>query len=97
MDQVSASKSQVTIIVILLALFLALFSYNTFAPRPPKPATQWEYRIQAIPDEHFEDSINKLGAQGWDLVFARRASNVEGDAATFSYEVIFKRLRVSGR
>ena len=35
--------------------------------------------------------MNLHGENGWELVFARRASGIDDN---FAYEVIFKRLRV---
>jgi hypothetical protein len=55
--------------------------------QPPKDI-KWEYKITSIPDANFTQDINKLGDEGWELVFARRAS---GGGGEFSYEMIFKR------
>ena len=40
----------------------------------------------------FETGMNGLGEQGWEMVFARRAP---GENDRMSYEVIFKRPKVS--
>ena len=54
--------------------------------------TAWEYKIASISDESFEREINVLGIDGWELVFARRASVGElGGDHSFVYEMIFKR------
>lgn len=56
-----------------------------------KPTTvRWEYRIEPSPDLSFEDSAATYGADGWELVTARRATSTYGPA---SYEMIFKRPR----
>ena len=52
---------------------------------------QWEYRIESLPDRTFDQRINALGQEGWELVFARRASDGSDYSPTFSYEMIFKR------
>jgi hypothetical protein len=54
--------------------------------QPPKDI-KWEYKITAVPDANFTEDMNKLGNEGWELVFARRASG----GGEFSYEMIFKR------
>jgi hypothetical protein len=52
---------------------------------------QWEYRIESFPDRSFDQRINALGRDGWELVFARRASDSSDYSPTYSYEMIFKR------
>ena len=79
------------VIILLLVLALALSAYTAFSPVAVKSATHWEYMIEAIPDGSFEESINKLGAQGWELVSARRATSSVGENTEYSYEMIFKR------
>jgi hypothetical protein len=49
-----------------------------------------QYRIEDVSDSGFTKTMNELGADGWELVFARRASD-DITHSVFSYEVIFKR------
>lgn len=58
-----------------------------------KPAPQWEYILTTILDEAFTTTINGYGKEGWELVFARRASDGSESRSKFSYEVIFKRRK----
>ena len=53
--------------------------------------TRWEYRIEDVPDRSFNDEMNKMGEEGWELVFARRASDGSEYHPTMSYEMILKR------
>jgi len=78
------------ILVALVVVIVTLLSWNVFR------AEKWEYKIEAVNDLTFNTDINKLGAEGWELVFARRASSGPADATAkpeFSYEMIFKRRR----
>jgi hypothetical protein len=82
------TRSQATLICILLLFCTGLLTWHTF-----KSPQKWEYRIESIPDISFDSEINRLGAQGWEMVFARRASSGSdlSEKPTFSYEIIFKR------
>ena len=51
---------------------------------------EWEYKVEAVPDVSFDTSMNKLGSEQWELVFARRAQS-DGE---FAYEMIFKRPKI---
>jgi hypothetical protein len=47
--------------------------------------------IAAPKDEELKTVIDKLGADGWELVFARRASDGDSRDPKMSYEMIFKK------
>jgi hypothetical protein len=81
--------SNVISAVALIGLLL-LLTFSTFAGQKTQ-AIVWEYRIESIPDITFTESINLLGAEGWELASARRAQDSITD--TFSYECIFKRIK----
>jgi hypothetical protein len=76
--------------VLLLLILVAFVAWGYL-----KPAQRWEYKIETVADEQFSTEINKLGDDGWEMVFARRASSEVSDITKekpkFSYEMIFKR------
>lgn len=49
---------------------------------------QYEFMIKSVPDLEWATEAQKLGQEGWGLVFARRAKDGEGD---YAYECIFQR------
>jgi hypothetical protein len=83
----SAQGLQAATLLLLAGVFaLLLFSVVTHMRAP-----RWEYMIESVPDAGFQKSMDTLGNQGWEMVFARRASSDVAGKAEFSYEVIFKR------
>jgi len=75
----------------LLSAILALLLWTNVGRLPHLMPATWEYAIKSVPDTGFDDEMNKMGQDGWELVFARRASNGASESPSFSYEVIFKR------
>ncbi len=72
---------------------LALLALASFAVLdawiPNLKATQrWEYKTVFKADLVLRIALDKLGAEGWELVFARRA---RADDRVMGYEMIFKR------
>ena len=84
------SLSQDSLIMVTLIGILGILLTNTLiGSKLGKVA--WEYQIESVPDLSFDTTMNELGKEGWELVFARRASNPTTD--DFSYECIFKRKK----
>ncbi|QDU47743.1 DUF4177 domain-containing protein [Gimesia panareensis] len=78
------SLSFVLVILVASILVIQLLSI----PLNASTAPQWEYKIVSPKDSVLTDELNELGAQGWEVVTARRAS---GYNDSFSYEMILKR------
>lgn len=57
-----------------LVLLAAIFALLLVSAVGRLVGTHWEYKIASIPDTTFDKSMADLGSQGWELVFARRAS-----------------------
>jgi len=54
------------------------------------PTQKWEYRIESPSDGRFQESMDKYGSEGWELVYSRRARDESGE---MNYECIFKRKK----
>ncbi len=80
------TKIQYLILSALLAIIAAAEVLRLFAIGG---APDFEYRVEAVPDLQFDRKMTELGGDGWELVFARRAS----DKGDMLYEVILKRPR----
>ena len=92
----SPSTLVTPIVLLLLSACVTLLAWPLFKPAAHREAlTRWEYTVVAIPDAGFQAAMNKLGDEGWELVFARRASDGSRYDPEFSYEVILKRPKQS--
>jgi hypothetical protein len=65
-------------------------------PRPmadPAKPQEYEYITLAPPDSVFDETMNRLGHEGWELVSSRRASS----GGKMAYEVILRRVKRAGQ
>lgn len=78
------------VIACLIAVVLILWKLSSIEHLLDKKATrpQFEYKIKSPDDDKFTTTLDNLGKDGWELVFARRAS---GENHDMNYECIFKR------
>lgn len=81
---------QGTVGTLALLGILSILLINSFSGQKVQTVS-YEYRIESIPDLMFEESMDELGEEGWELVFARRAQDSITDE--FSYECIFKKVK----
>jgi hypothetical protein len=88
--QSNTSSIQGNWVILLLLVVIALLSFDLFGSRIGA-VPKWEYRIESPSDSAFDTEMEKLGEEGWELVFARRATTSTG--VTASYEMIFRRQR----
>lgn len=84
------SKAVIALGIALLVTSAATGAF-TFATSKAVSDPRWEYMILSVPDEMFTQQLDRLGANGWEMVFARRASDGNTTHSTMSYEMIFKR------
>ncbi|NMD00889.1 MAG: hypothetical protein GYA62_14385 [Bacteroidales bacterium] len=80
----SSTKFQNNILIILLLILVIIFSISLLESYN----NRYEYSIASIEDFLFDFTIDKIGNEGWELVFARRAINENSKGI---YECIFKR------
>lgn len=85
--QMNALIALLLVLVVIVGLQAAKAYEIPTAPTP----NRWEYKVGKIPDEKFEESMNKLGAEGWEAISARRATDSVSTTAPFYYEIIFRR------
>jgi hypothetical protein len=80
------SKLQYAFVCILLLVIAGAAAAPLALRKTVRPS--FEYKIVDIADQEFDSSTKQLGDEGWEIVFARRAS---GEDKTMAYEIIFKR------
>lgn len=95
-EEQSPARWQLNAVIGLLALvvLLTIVSLGQKWSELSKPAPKWEYAIQQVPDASFVETMNKAGANGWELVSARRATSddlASNPKPVFYYEMIFRR------
>lgn len=88
-----AVSARLNAIALLLVLILLVSAGQMFLNRALPE--QWQYTIVAPKDEELKTTIDKLGAEGWELVSARRASDGASTSPKMSYEMIFKKRGVA--
>ena len=92
------SKVQFGVLALLLAVIATMVALPVLMPKdppPPEPPAKvqvFDYKIVGVHDLDFDKEMAALGADGWDLVFARRATS-GGSFDTPMYECIFKHVR----
>jgi len=77
------TKGQGMAIILLLLVGMGFPLVSWIRPMP-----KWEYAIESPSDSYLQDKLKDMGSDGWELVFARRATSEYRDP---SYEMIFKR------
>jgi hypothetical protein len=81
--------ARLNVIAFVLVLVLLALAGQMFLNRALPE--QWQYTVAAPKDEDLSAVVNKLGASGWELVSARRASDGDSKDPKMSYEMIFKK------
>lgn len=77
--------------ILSLISVLLLFAILVVEVFPSLRSPSWEYRVESPGDSELQSKMDELGAEGWELVTARRATS--GGGLFVSYEMIFKRRK----
>lgn len=64
-------KNLMVVVIVLLAAVLVALLLNTYH----HPAEAWSYKVVTPSDAKLTETLNQLGAEGWEVVSARRASD----------------------
>jgi len=90
------TKTQFAVVAMLLVGILGFVAFPNFIQPQPLEVTpsrsnppKWEYKIDSYPDESVVSTLNELGASGWEVIEARRATG----GGTASYEFILRRAK----
>ena len=79
----------------IIALMVVIITLQVAALYESRRAEQWSYLVLAPKDAELAKQLEAVGVNGYELVFARRASDGNPISPTMSYEMIFKRRGVS--
>ena len=86
LDSIQKALSQIRALLLCIALAtVILAAAATLGMATGSP--NYEYQIVSPKDAEFSSTMNEIGQDGWELVFARRATGEVGA----SYEMILKR------
>ena len=88
-------RKKVWLIGIAAAILLGLVGWTGYGQKQRAPQMTWEYRVIFVPGVRnmSEETMNKLGAQGWELVTFQAINNEGGTIGAGNY--FFKRARAN--
>ena len=89
-------KTKIRLIAIVAIVLLGLIGLTVYGQKQQRATqTNWEYKVLFVPGirNMSEEMMNKLGAQGWELVTYQAINNEGGTIGAGNY--FFKRARAS--
>ncbi|MDT5061945.1 MAG: hypothetical protein QOH63_2404 [Acidobacteriota bacterium] len=89
-------KTKLWLIIIAAVILLGVVGWTGFGQKPQRAAlTAWEYKVVYVPGARnlSEDAMNRMGAQGWELITFQAINNEGGTIGAGNY--FFKRARTS--
>jgi hypothetical protein len=84
------TSGQLTILILLVGVLVLEMGWQIVRGMSVKRQT-WDYTVEAPPDEQFQSRLQALGAGGWEIVSARRATSEVSGRNVAAYEMILKR------
>jgi hypothetical protein len=89
-------KTKVWLPCIAAVILFGLVGWTGFGQKPQRtPLTTWEYKVVYIPGARnlSEGALNKMGAEGWELITFQAINNEGGTMGAGNY--FFKRARTN--
>ena len=89
-------RTRIWLIGIVAAILFGLVSWTGFGQRPQRTyQVTWEYKVMYVPGARnlSEEAMNKMGAQGWELITFQPINNEGGTIGAGNY--FFKRARTN--
>lgn len=89
-------KAKIRFVAVVAIVLIGLIGLTVYGQRQPPqrvPQTKWEYKVVFVPGVRnmSEETMNKLGAEGWELVTYQAINNEGGTIGAGNY--FFKRAR----
>lgn len=89
-------KTKVWLLGIAAVVLFGLVGWTSFGQRSQRtPFMTWEYKVMYVPGARnlSEEAMNKMGAQGWELITFQAINNEGGTIGAGNY--FFKRARTN--
>jgi hypothetical protein len=89
-------KTKHWLVVIAAVVLLGLVGWTGFGQRSQRGSqVAWEYKVMYVPGARnlSEEAMNKMGAQGWELITFQAINNEGGTIGAGNY--FFKRARTN--
>lgn len=80
--------------ILFILLFILWENLGLFIQQENE-ITAWEYRFERIEGTKWQTEIEKLGEEGWELVFIQSTLNSDENSENEIYEFIFKRPKLT--
>jgi hypothetical protein len=89
-------KTKVWLLCIAAVILFGLVGWTGFGQRSQRASLiTWEYKVMYVPGARnlSEEAMNKMGAQGWELITFQAINNEGGTIGAGNY--FFKRARTN--